>query len=141
VPCVVKPPTHLLQDSQLPGSFNRAFTTVMDFVPTFLELANVELPRSEVQGLNATLTERKLQQPRARFRSRDVHVIRGKCIVPIFNNHNVAKRDEVWTIHPSTEPIGWELFTRAALRKGDWYYAHKSFVKGTHPLTVFIFSP
>ncbi len=32
--------------------------------------------------------------------------------------------DEMWAIHSSSEPVGWELFARGALRKGNWKIVH-----------------
>lgn len=34
------------------------------------------------------------------------------------------EKSEMWAIHPSSEPIGWELFARGALRKGEWKIVH-----------------
>lgn len=38
--------------------------------------------------------------------------------------------NELWTIHSSTEPVGWELFARGALRKGNWKIVHISKQEG-----------
>lgn len=58
------------------------------------------------------------------FRGRSVHAIRGKSWMPYFGHGQKIEDDEMWTIHSSTEPIGWELFARGALRKGDWKIVH-----------------
>lgn len=88
----------------------------MDFVPTFLELAGLSLPTSSAKGT----TTRKMTT----FRGKDVHAIRGKSWVPLFNQGKKVEDDETWYIHSSSEPIGWELFARGALRKGNWKIVH-----------------
>lgn len=82
----------------------------MDFAPTFLDLAGVSLP----SGSGAKTS----------FRGRQVHTIRGKSWVPFYSQGKTVEDNQVWTIHSSTEPIGWELFARGALRKGDWKIVH-----------------
>ncbi|KAK6081896.1 arylsulfatase [Seiridium cupressi] len=126
VPCVMKPPVNTFHASVAPGEFNRSFTTVMDFVPSFLELAGVPLPaisEHEVSlSLHGTIAVRKM----SKFRGKDVHAIRGKSWVPFFGTGGKTGEDETWAIHPSSEAIGWELFARGALRKGDWKIVHIS---------------
>ncbi|KAI1459667.1 alkaline-phosphatase-like protein [Annulohypoxylon moriforme] len=130
VPCVVKPPANAFLPSFSPGSFNRSFTTVMDFVPTFLELAGVSLPpaseRRNVTPLHKDIATRKTTT----FRGRDVHAIRGKSWVPHFGRGEKIEDDEMWSIHSSSEPVGWELFARGALRKGDWKIVHFAKAQG-----------
>ncbi|KAL3476666.1 alkaline-phosphatase-like protein [Aspergillus californicus] len=119
VPCVVKPPTQGF--SSLPtGSFSRSFTTVMDFVPTFLDLAGVSLPPVTNKASRAMTT----------FRGREVHAVKGKSWVPFFSRGEQAEEDATFAIHPSSEPIGWELFARGALRKGDWKIVHFAKAQG-----------
>ncbi|OJJ66381.1 hypothetical protein ASPBRDRAFT_188735 [Aspergillus brasiliensis CBS 101740] len=113
VPCVVKPPVNAFP-TLAAGSFNRSFSTVMDFVPTFLELAGVPLPAVTSKG----------SRPMTTFRDKEVHAIRGKSWVPFFGRGESVEHDETWAIHSSSEPIGWELFARGALRKGDWKIVH-----------------
>ncbi|KIW39026.1 uncharacterized protein PV06_08843 [Exophiala oligosperma] len=123
VPCVVKPPANTFLPSFTPGSFHRSFTTVMDFAPTFLELAGVSLPgvfETAQQTFPRTLAPRKM----TKFRGKDVHAIRGKSWVPLFSHGKKVEDDELWAIHSSSEPVGWELFARGALRKGDWKIVH-----------------
>lgn len=40
------------------------------------------------------------------------------------------EQDELWAIHSSSEPIGWELFARGALRKGQWKIVHFAKAEG-----------
>ncbi|KAL4875674.1 alkaline-phosphatase-like protein [Aspergillus karnatakaensis] len=119
VPCVVKPPLHSMPSAS-PGSFQQSFSTVMDFVPTFLELAGVSLPPAVRQG-NRTVTT---------FRGRQVHAVRGRSWVPYFARGERVENNATWAIHSSTEPIGWELFARGALRKGDWKIVHFAKAQG-----------
>ncbi|GKZ21615.1 hypothetical protein AbraIFM66951_005179 [Aspergillus brasiliensis] len=105
-----------LQMLPIPGRNSRtlSFSTVMDFVPTFLELAGVPLPAVTSRG----------SRPMSTFRDKEVHAIRGKSWVPFFGRGESVEHDETWAIHSSSEPIGWELFARGALRKGDWKIVH-----------------
>ncbi|KAJ5909618.1 hypothetical protein N7504_004261 [Penicillium tannophilum] len=123
VPCVVKPP----KDTFLPytpGSFNRSFSTVMDWSPTFLELAGITLPPSFSKEKLRAHEKTTVVQRMTKFRGKDVHAIRGKSWVPFFARGQKAEDEELWHIHSSSEPIGWELFARAAMRKGDWKIVH-----------------
>ncbi|CAK7199497.1 hypothetical protein SEUCBS139899_002177 [Sporothrix eucalyptigena] len=124
VPCVVKPPTATLQLSVEAGSLNRAFCTVMDFAPTFLELAGVTLPPAYDKTVPGLLQGSTVTRKMTTFRGRDVHAIRGTSWVPYLTSAGKSAADDLWAIHSPTEPIGWELFSRGALRKGDWKIVH-----------------
>ncbi|KAL4985723.1 alkaline-phosphatase-like protein [Aspergillus falconensis] len=119
VPCVIKPPANSFR-AVSPGSFSRSFTTVMDFVPTFLELANVSLQPAPAKALREMST----------FRGRSVHAVKGKSWVPFFARGEAVENDELWAIHSASEPIGWELFARGALRKGNWKIVHFAKAQG-----------
>jgi arylsulfatase A-like enzyme len=71
-----------------------AFTTVMDFAPTVLELAGVTHPGTE-------------------YRGREVAPMRGRSLVPYLSGAAEAVHDDV-------TDTGWELFGRRAIRRGDW---------------------
>ncbi|KAJ5120104.1 hypothetical protein N7448_010773 [Penicillium atrosanguineum] len=116
VPCVIKPPTNTFLSSYTAGSFNRSFSTVMDFLPTFLDLAGAPAP----PALETNPSVRKM----ATFRGKEVHAIRGKSWVPLFTQGKKVEEEEMWHIHSSSEPVGWELVARAAMRKGDWKIVH-----------------
>ncbi|KAJ5111379.1 alkaline-phosphatase-like protein [Penicillium argentinense] len=128
VPCVVKPPTNTFLPSFSPGSFNRSFTTVMDYLPTFMELAGLSQPESKKTTVQ--LTTGTVTRQMSSFRGKVVHAIRGKSWIPFFARGTKEEEDEMWYIHPSSEPIGWELFARGALRKGDWKIVHISKANG-----------
>ncbi|KAF2101750.1 AtsA, partial [Rhizodiscina lignyota] len=78
------------------GSADRvtdAFTTVMDILPTVLELANVQAPGSV-------------------FRGREVVSVKGKSWLDHLNG--------TASVHESDTVTGWELFFHQAIRKGDY---------------------
>lgn len=126
MPCFIKPPTNTFPSSFSPGSVNRSFTTVMDFVPTFLELAGVSLPPLSEKPVAAALGKNTLTRKMTTFRGREVHAICGKSWAPYFTRGEMIENNEPWGIHSSTEPVGWELFARETLRKGDWRILHFS---------------
>ncbi|KAH8810672.1 alkaline-phosphatase-like protein [Xylogone sp. PMI_703] len=130
VPCIIKPPTNTFLPSIPPGSFNRSFSTVMDFVPTFLELANVSMPPPSEKRKALPLGKETTLRKMTTFRGKDVHAIRGKSWVPLFARDEKVEDDEMWAIHSSSEPVGWELFARGALRKGDWKIVYFSKAEG-----------
>jgi len=76
------------------GGVDAQFVTVMDIVPTLLELAGT-------------------QHPGTRYHDRPVEPLRGKSLLPYLNN-SVAR------VHDDTEATGWELFGQRALRRGQW---------------------
>ncbi|EXJ69786.1 uncharacterized protein A1O5_06857 [Cladophialophora psammophila CBS 110553] len=130
VPCIVKPPARTFLPSFSPGSFNRSFATVMDFAPTFLELAGVGLPSASERRNRTCLGRSTAPRKMTTFRGRNVHVIRGISWVPFFSRDERVEDNEMWAIHSSSEPVGWELFARGALRKGDWKIVHFSKERG-----------
>ncbi|KAI0118710.1 alkaline-phosphatase-like protein [Nemania sp. FL0031] len=131
VPCVIKPATNTFLPSTFqPGSFNRSFTTVMDFLPTFLDMAGTSLPPAVEKQVSVPSTKKTPIRSMTAFRGKDVHAIRGKSWIPYFGRGEKVEDDEKWAIHSSTEPVGWELFARGALRKGDWKIVHFSKKRG-----------
>ncbi|CAF2846570.1 unnamed protein product [Rotaria sp. Silwood2] len=79
-----------------PLSISHEFTTVMDILPTILELANISHPGTT-------------------FRNRTVVIPRGKSWVPYLLNP-----DEHMHIHSEYEFTGWELFGQRAIRRGNY---------------------
>lgn len=73
------------------GSFSNVSLSVMDVMPTFLEFAGIKKPDGEFNG-------------------RKVYPMKGISMLESFANKNISKN----------RVIGWELFGRRAIRKGDW---------------------
>lgn len=71
-----------------------AFATVMDIMPTILDLAGIPLPGPQ-------------------FRGREVVPIKGKSWIPLLR----CKEEQ---IHDENTVIGWELFFHQAIRRGKW---------------------
>lgn len=72
------------------GEINHEFFHVMDIMPTFLELAGIDLPTSPYKG-------------------RDIFEVQGVSMLPGLNG-----------TAPENRVVGWELYGRSAVRKGDW---------------------
>lgn len=85
------PPLH---DAKKKQYIARAFTTVMDILPTVLELAEVQHPGTEYKG-------RKVVLPK------------GKSWIPYL-------QDKAEQIHSEDHVTGWELFGQQAVRKGPY---------------------
>ncbi len=75
---------------QQAGQINSGFFHVMDVMPTILELAGIEHPGNT-------------------FRGRSVQPMQGRSMLPGLHGEAMPER-----------AVGWELFGRRALRKGDW---------------------
>lgn len=101
----------------------------MDFAPTFLEMAGVTLA-SATWGAKVPFSGKDTPQKMTTFRGRQVHAIRGKSWVPLFCRGEKVEENELWAIHSSSEPVGWELFARGALRKGCWKIVHFAKAEG-----------
>ncbi|KAH7064204.1 alkaline-phosphatase-like protein [Paraphoma chrysanthemicola] len=94
-PCVIRyPPLHAASEALRNGSITDSFCTVMDILPTILDIARVESPGT-------------------RFRGREVVPIRGATWVPHLTGRQSGFHDE-------EEITGWELFGLRAIRKGQW---------------------
>lgn len=83
-----------LQSGLEGGRISTAFATVMDIMPTLLELAGVPQPGPE-------------------FRGREVVPIKGKSWASYLTG-------EIDHVHGPDTSIGWELFFHQAIRKGKW---------------------
>lgn len=88
------------------GSFNRSFTTVMDFAPTFLEMAGVKMPPATTKKIAASPRNDAVTRQMTTFRGRDVHTIRGKSWLPYFARGQKVEEDDMWTIYSSNELVG-----------------------------------
>ncbi|CAK7202845.1 hypothetical protein SEUCBS139899_005572 [Sporothrix eucalyptigena] len=108
VPFLVKPPVgaswNQAGDAN-PGSITHQFSTVMDLVPTILDMAGVQHPAPTYQG-------------------REVVPMRGKSMVPFLSSKSER-------IHDKEFIQGWETCGRAAVRKGDWKIVFIPKPKGT----------
>lgn len=71
-----------------------AFSTVMDVMPTLLDLAGATHPALEYQG-------------------RAIEPMMGRTLRPYFSG-------ETSDVHPKDVVTGWEFFGRRGIRKGDW---------------------
>ncbi|UJR18749.1 hypothetical protein I4U23_005655 [Adineta vaga] len=78
-------------------NISHEFTTVMDILPTVLELANISHP--------GTI-----------FRNRTVVTPRGKSWV----SHLLNSNEHVHHVHNEQDFIGWELFGQRAIRRGNY---------------------
>ncbi|CAF1301334.1 unnamed protein product [Adineta ricciae] len=78
-------------------NISHEFTTVMDILPTVLELANVSHPGTV-------------------FRNRTVVTPKGKSWV----SYLLSSDEHVHHVHTETDFIGWELFGQRAIRRGNY---------------------
>jgi arylsulfatase A-like enzyme len=92
-PCIVRYPPMLTEG----GAISDTFTTVMDILPTVLELA-------------------ELKHPGPIFRGREVVPVRGKSWLPLLKQLSQAHLE----IYKSTDIVGWEQLGIAAVRVGNW---------------------
>jgi arylsulfatase len=88
---------------------SKAFTTVMDIAPTFLEIAGGKYP--------------------SLYEGRPLAPYQGESMLPLLT----TQKDHV---HDENYVMGWELFGRCALRKGKWkiYKIEPPFGKGAFEL-------
>ncbi|KAJ3340080.1 hypothetical protein HDU93_007422 [Gonapodya sp. JEL0774] len=92
VPLIVRYPQKLqLADDR---GISHEFMTVMDILPTILDLAGVAHPGTTFQG-------------------RKVHKPRGKSWVPYLTGRSTY-------VHDDKTVTGWEIFLMQAVRQGDW---------------------
>ena len=89
VPAFVVWPTEIAEKS----SFESSFMTVLDVVPTLLDVAGVTYPTSMYKG-------------------RELFPLQGRSLLPYLTGKE-DNLDDQYT-------MGWELFGRKAIRKGDW---------------------
>ncbi|CAN8100335.1 unnamed protein product [Discula destructiva] len=91
-PCIVRYPKFALSE----GKVTHDFTTVMDILPTFLDMAGIS-------------------HPAPTFRGREVVAPRGRSWVPFLDGKAANVHD-----NGTQDVTGWELFGRRAIRKGNW---------------------
>ncbi len=90
------------------GQLSKQFASVLDVAPTLLELAGIEHPGERYQG-------------------RPIFPLQGSSMLAHLSAPGQTdgsaddKTDEqAARIHPAEHVMGWELFGRRAIRKGDW---------------------
>jgi arylsulfatase A-like enzyme len=76
------------------GGDRDAFATVLDLVPTFLEIAGVKAPGAVYNG-------------------RDIHPLRGRSLLPYL-------RDPAQPPHAEDEPVAFEIFGHGVVFMGSW---------------------
>lgn len=89
VPAFVVWPKEILEKTK----FDNSFMTVLDVVPTLLDVADVAYPTDKYKG-------------------RDLFPLQGRSLLPYLTGQE-DQLDDQYT-------MGWELFGRKAIRKGDW---------------------
>lgn len=90
-PCIVRYPPGTADNVKVTNSF----ATVMDVLPTVLDIADVPFPKS-------------------RFRNRDIVPLRGSSWLPHLKDNQPGFHDE------EKEITGWELFGLKAIREGKF---------------------
>ncbi|CAK96634.1 hypothetical protein CBS63078_665 [Aspergillus niger] len=94
-PCIVRYPPLLNETIGMkPGTITNTFTTVMDILPTVLDLAGINLPGTT-------------------FRGREVAPVRGHSWRPLLES-----KVDVDIYH--ADVVGWEQLGIAAVRAGNW---------------------
>lgn len=91
-PLILSYPDLLAKENR--GKIKKSFVTVMDILPTILELANIEHPAPDFDG-------------------RKVVPVRGASLVDYLKNN-------VDFVHDDEKVTGWELFAQQAIRKGKY---------------------
>ncbi|KAI8233090.1 putative sulfatase [Colletotrichum sp. SAR 10_86] len=95
-PCLIRYPPFQAKEEAI----THRFTTVMDILPTILEMAQV-------------------QHPGTSFRGREVVIPRGKSWVSHLSSPDYSAADS--TVHGEDVHVhGWELFGLRAIREGKW---------------------
>ena len=76
------------------GERNSQFATVMDVLPTLLELAGAEPPGET-------------------YRDRPILPLKGRSMAATLRSHATP-------VHDASTYVGWELYDHRAIRQGDW---------------------
>ncbi|KAH8812766.1 alkaline-phosphatase-like protein [Xylogone sp. PMI_703] len=102
VPLVVKPPSSIVSQADAPrGIVTDAFCTVMDIVPTVLDLAGIQHPGTEYKG-------------------RQIASLRGRSWKEFLIALQAGRGDRKTPIHQSDYVAGFEIAGSGALRRGEW---------------------
>lgn len=89
------------------GVLDNQVLTVMDVMPTLLEVSGIDHPGS-------------------RYRNRDVVQMKGKSMLSVLQG-------KASKVHPDDYVIGWELFSKRAIRKGDWKIIYEPYHEVLEP--------
>ncbi|KAJ2970896.1 hypothetical protein NQ176_g7963 [Zarea fungicola] len=106
VPLVVKPPKGMSKSTS-DNNITKAYCTVMDIVPTFLDMAGVKHPGTWYKGRQIAGLRGKSWKSYLRSGA-TVEFNGGRCI------------DEEFGIHDDTYVTGFEIAGSGALRQGHW---------------------
>jgi arylsulfatase len=96
----------------LSGTRSDALISAMDVMPTLLELAGIAHPSNGQSG--------------AAFRGRKVEPMQGQSMVPLLQGRAGA-------VHGPDYYIGWELFGKRGLRRGDWKIIYEPYHEVLEP--------
>ncbi|KAI1274664.1 alkaline-phosphatase-like protein [Xylaria sp. FL0933] len=101
------------------GVITHAFCTVMDIVPTILELANLRHP--------------------ATYQGRAIAPLRGRSWTDFLSSitNGTKNGKEELEIHPSTYAVGFEIRGSGAVRRGNWKITFVPAPKGPHKWELF----
>ena len=118
VPLVVKPNAGIgkVSGGANEGLVTDAFCTVMDVVPTILELAGLQNPGKEYNG-------------------RPIAPLRGRSWKPYLESFTASNRKS--PIHETDYVAGFEIAGSGALRQGDWKITFVPFPKGPQRWEMF----
>jgi arylsulfatase A-like enzyme len=117
VPLVVKPPRGLSLPGSAGGGITKAYCTVMDVVPTFLDLAGLTHPRI--------------------YKDRQVAPLRGASWKPFLEAASEGLRVGELRIHDQNYATGFECSGSGALIKGDWKVVFVPAPRGPHRWELF----
>ncbi|KAH8652180.1 alkaline-phosphatase-like protein [Xylariales sp. PMI_506] len=124
VPLVVKPPVSITRASDADalsengGLLTHAYCTVMDVVPTVLEMA-------------------QLQHPGTRYRGREIAPVRGVSWIGFLSSLMTTPADQSVTVHPPDYITGFEICGSGALRRGNWKITFVPAPKGPQKWELF----
>ena len=85
---------HYPKSKKTGNTVHHDFISVMDLAPTFLDLAEVQHPKTEYKG-------------------RKIFPMNGVSMLPWLEGKTAA-------VHPVDKAHAWELYGRRGLRKGNW---------------------
>lgn len=93
------------------GNLERAFVCCRDVVPTILDLLNIDLVS---------------KKGKANIGGHDVHAPRGRSWLPRLSRgqHADPSSGDSAAVYPVDSVVCWELYARAAARKGRWKIVH-----------------